>query len=245
MIIGVSGDKKKLTQTKKAQNSRINKLKQQEKLQEQEFKINQKKNEATLIAIREERESIKSIKKIVKKMKSGKSWKRIKQSEKETFWSMIYQKCRDMNVNSNTFWSEFSKEIADDVKMPPEKSGDRRLLKKSYCPFSITTQDSSQYYFIKLISLDPGKELHFFFKGEYFKSKVAPGSYRFKYCYGSQWHGEGLLFGPDKNYFESDDTLNFSVERFGNRISYSGQRITLIKQIHGNFDTKSIDENTF
>lgn len=247
IILGVfSGNSDNLSQSKSTHSKRLNNLKQQNSINtSKDEKAALAKKEEELRKLAKEKESLNNVKQIVTSVKADKSWKKMKQAEREEFWSLVYQKCSELGVSSTSFWNEFSEEISKDAKHPPRISGNKELLKKGSCPFSITTLDTSQYYFVKLIPIGTTKEINFFFKGGYFETKVAPGSYKFKYCYGQKWYGWVLLFGPEKNYFQSDDILLFRTERQFDGIKFLGNRIELRKQINGNFHTKPIDENKF
>jgi len=182
---------------------------------------------------------------LVNLKRKHKGWRKLKESDKAVEWNMIYQKCKEMNVSAEKFWQEFGGQITEDFSLPPKTSFDKTLSRNKNCPFSIKTRDPESLYYVKLKSLQGNKEIALFFKGSYFETKVPPGIYRFCYGYGKAWYGPVFLFGPEKNFFESDQLLEFSEERDSEGINYRGHSIELIKQVHGNFHTKTINEDDF
>jgi len=241
-LFAASSDKK-LDQPSQLQQKRIEETKRYESLGQTKSKENQSSEQTKS----EENQSsyLTDLKQAVQKESSKKSWKKFKASQKAEFWSTIYQKCKETNISAALFWQEFGNMIEKDFSPPPRISSDISLKHNAKCPFTITTSDRDSMYYVKLISVQNNKEIRIFFKGNHFETKIPPGAYQFRYCTGRRWYGPVFLFGPEKNYFSSNQHLNFSVRQYSDGISYEGHTIELIKQIGGNFRTNAIDETGF
>lgn len=112
-------------------------------------------------------------------------------------------------------------------------------------PFRVHTPADGGHYYLKLVEATSRKRsvLAFFMRpNSVFETKVPLGSYILRYASGTEWYGTRHLFGPCRSsFFEAQSVLNFS--RTGRRLS--GHEIRLIKQVGGNLETRTVDENDF
>ncbi len=233
-----SGDKN-LGQSPQVQQKRI------EEVKKAEVETIGSAQPATPEAVKDDNSIIKDIKEVISKKRKEKGWRKLKESEKAQAWSGIYQKCQEMKVSAPLFWQELGDLIAPDFSQPPRASFVKASKKNAHCPFSIKTSDPDSFFYVKLKKLSGEDAIRFFFKGSHFETKVPPGVYIFEYCLGKKWYGPVFLFGPDRNFFGSTDYLNFTVDEEEEGTRYGGMQIELIKQIHGNFQTRPIDEESF
>jgi len=106
-------------------------------------------------------------------------------------------------------------------------------------PFTISTADTDIDYFVKLEDSITSKTVLTFYiiGGETFESKVPIGNYVMKYATGYEWYGTEHLFGPDTQYYTSDDIFEFSED--GGVVN--GWTIELIKRQGGNLASYTID----
>jgi DnaJ domain len=107
----------------------------------------------------------------------------------------------------------------------------------SVAPFKVITQ-AGAHYMIRLEDWDTGRKIMDIFvrDGKTIDITVPLGHYRMKYASGSVWYGPKLLFGPQTNYYQANQSLDFY--RKGH--AWMGHTVELIKQVNGNLDTNAI-----
>ncbi len=111
-------------------------------------------------------------------------------------------------------------------------------------PLTIRTAAGSNFL-VRLIdtSSDQVVTTAFVRGGDVLHMKVPLGSYRIRYASGTAWFGEDAEdpFGPDTAYSEADRTFEFRDDG----ASVSGFTVELIKQRHGNLQSKKISKKSF
>ncbi len=133
----------------------------------------------------------------------------------------------------------------NNLLMPLPQNGYYKIYSgnEAIAPFSIKTPNEGEYYFILLkdyysmnktitLFVHPGKEVEI---------DVPLGDYMLFYAFGTDWHGEEYLFGPDTSYFKSNDKLTFYIS--GDYVM--GMSIELIKQSSDNLPTEDINKSEF
>ncbi len=239
LLLAFSSGEKNIGQSPQVQQKRIEELKQAE------VETVGSAQSAVPEAVEDNNSIIKDIKEVISMKRKEKGWRKLKESEKAQAWSLIYQKCQEMNVSIPVFWQELGDLIVQDFSQPARVSFVKASKKNARCPFSIKTSDPDSFFYVKLKTLIGEDAIRIFFKGSHFETKVPPGVYKFEYCLGKKWYGPVFLFGPDRKFFGSTDYLHFTVDEEDEGTRYGGMQIELIKQIHGNFQTIPIDEASF
>ena len=108
-------------------------------------------------------------------------------------------------------------------------------------PFQIITNSNSGNYYVKLVDANNGSIVSTIFirKGETINVKIPLGSYKMKFATGDTWYGENYLFGPNTNYYITDNTFNFSI----NGSTINGFTVNLNGSVAGNLPTNQINKN--
>jgi hypothetical protein len=99
-------------------------------------------------------------------------------------------------------------------------------------------------YFVLLVDANSHELIESFFiqSGGAITDASAPlGTYLITYAKGRSWCGADQLFGPNTETAEPADPLTFTDD--GN--SYGGKTVSLIPQLNGNLNTKSIPRSQF
>lgn len=112
----------------------------------------------------------------------------------------------------------------------------------SIAPFQIKTSPGANY-FVKLVDAMTGASVVgiYVVGGHTLEVDVPLGRYEMRYAFGRTWYGINHLFGPKTEYAKADDIFDFAIQ--GNQIS--GYTVELIRQMHGNLDTRPIDAKDF
>lgn len=102
----------------------------------------------------------------------------------------------------------------------------------------ITPVGDTNSYYCKLVNASTGKTemVMFVGGGQTTEFRVPIGSYRLKYACGFSWYGPTYLFGPSTVCVQSEDIVQFSIQRD----QYLGHSIELYKTPNGNFATENI-----
>jgi len=105
------------------------------------------------------------------------------------------------------------------------------------------TAPSEASYFIKLTDIDGMTPVTSMFvrAGEVADIKVPFGRYHLTMAFGSTWYGDKLRFGPDTNYSEDPNELEFKIE--GDQLQGHELLLTLVP--HGNFSPRKINADQF
>ena len=109
-------------------------------------------------------------------------------------------------------------------------------------PLKIITPHGSDYL-VRLVSVIYNEQVFeaYIRGGDTITAYVPIGNYELKYASGSIWYGYDTLFGPNTVYMKADKIFSFKAD--GD--SYSGYKITLIKQLNGNLSTNRINAKDF
>ncbi|HNX74829.1 MAG TPA: hypothetical protein PKM56_03955 [Candidatus Rifleibacterium sp.] len=245
LLAVLSSGEKKLEQSPQVQQKRIEELKKAEVETVGSARPAMPAMPAMPEAVEDNNRIIKDIKEVISQKRKEKAWRKLKESEKAQAWNLVFQKSWEMKVSAPVFWQELGDLIVQDFSQPPRVSFVKASKKNARCLFSIETSDPDSFFYVKLKTLSGEDAIRIFFKGSHFETKVPPGVYKFTYVTGKKWYGPVFLFGPDRNFFGSTDYLHFTVNEEGEGTRYGGMQIELIKQLHGNFKTRPIDEASF
>ena len=119
----------------------------------------------------------------------------------------------------------------------------RYVKEEAIAPLKITTRESGNHYFVKIVDWYTNKIVCTVFirSGQSFNLKVPLGSYKLKYATGEKWYGMKFLFGPETAYSVADKQFIFEVR--GDHVS--GYTVELFLQPHGNLKTNKITAEEF
>ena len=119
----------------------------------------------------------------------------------------------------------------------------RYIEDEAIAPLKITTRDSENHYFVKIVDWYTSKKVCTVFirSGQSVTLDVPLGSYKLKYAIGKQWYGTKFLFGPETAYSVADKQFDF--ERSGDHVS--GYTVELFLQPNGNLKTNKITAEEF
>jgi hypothetical protein len=130
----------------------------------------------------------------------------------------------------------------DPVPLPENGTWWNYTSERRIAPLRISVS-SEEHYFIKVVDAYTEERVLTLFirSGQTANVEVPTGTYRLKYAVGDTWYGQEHKFGPEKRYFEAENTFTFEI--VGQRVR--GHRIELILQQGGNLSTKSIPQKEF
>ena len=109
----------------------------------------------------------------------------------------------------------------------------------SVLEIKLAKNDSTNYYYIKVVECDSDKEVQsvFMYPGTTIEIPVPLGTYNIKYACGETWYGFTNYFGPYGSYAKADDVFEFTYEY--------GHTITLYPVTNGNLTTENIPLSSF
>lgn len=109
----------------------------------------------------------------------------------------------------------------------------------SIAPFEIITGSLSGNYYVKLEEVGAATlPITMFIQGgETLEIEMPLGSFQMKYAVGDVWYGEEFLFGPETQYYLTEQIFDFTQDSEG----VSGWPVELIDQAGGNLETTSVD----
>lgn len=84
-------------------------------------------------------------------------------------------------------------------------------------------------YVVFLIAPDSGRAVMagYIRGGNFFRLLVPPGTYLLRFAHGLGWQGETQLFGPDTEWVEAEEPVDFRIIGTGRR---SGYLVTLVQR---------------
>ncbi|MEM7820361.1 MAG: J domain-containing protein [Candidatus Aenigmatarchaeota archaeon] len=114
---------------------------------------------------------------------------------------------------------------------------------EAIAPLKITTRESGNHYFVKIVDWHTNKLVCTVFirSGQSVNLDVPIGTYKLKYATGEQWYGTKFLFGPETSYSVADKRFDFEIR--GDHVS--GYTVELYPQPHGNLRITRISANEF
>lgn len=127
--------------------------------------------------------------------------------------------------------------------LPINGSIRRFVAAEAIAPLTITTRDSGNHYFVKIVDWYTSKIICtvFIWSGQSVSLDVPLGSYKLKYATGEKWYGTEFLFGPETAYSVADKQFDFEIR--GDHVS--GYTVELILQPNGNLKTNKITAAEF
>lgn len=134
--------------------------------------------------------------------------------------------------------------FTEPIRPLPLNGAIKRYVKdEAIAPLKITTRESGNHYFVKLVDWYTSKTVCTVFirSGQSVSLDMPLGSYKLKYATGEQWYGTKFLFGPETAYSVADKQFDFEVR--GDHVS--GYTVELILQPNGNLKTNKISAEEF
>lgn len=134
--------------------------------------------------------------------------------------------------------------FAEPIQPLPINGAIKRYVKdEAIAPLKITTRDSGNHYFVKIIDWYTSKKVCTVFirSGQSVSLGVPLGYYKLKYATGEKWYGTKFLFGPETVYSVADKQFDFEIR--GDHVS--GYTVELILQPSGNLKTNTITAEEF
>jgi hypothetical protein len=101
---------------------------------------------------------------------------------------------------------------------------------------------------VKLISVAKSRTIRFVFiqkSSTVTLPEIPPGSYKIRFCFGSDWDPAFRRFTNIYSYFEFGKELNFDETHEDNGIRYTREEITLNTVFNGNVPRKEIQKDIF
>lgn len=127
--------------------------------------------------------------------------------------------------------------------LPINGDVERYVEEEAIAPLKITTRESGNHYFVKIVDWYTNKIVCTIFirSGQSVSLDVPFGSYKLKYATGEKWYGAKFLFGPETAYSIADKQFDF--ESRGDHVS--GYTVELFLQPNGNLKTNKITAEEF